>query len=912
LLLPPEQLKHLLSLFLEDIDNQGAILTDALLSFERSGEKAPGAAERAEAFADMLRCAHNLKGGARGMGLAGIDVVFHEMESQIVDLRGRDATPGRSFVDLCRSAISGVREAVEARIGGYAAKANLDELVASLAQTAAPEVPAPPIEDEADEEFRREMLRLMLHDIERVGETMVDSLLVLERPEIAPGERDEAMSTIMRSTHRLKGGAGSVRLNDMAAICHVMETRFTELKRAAQAPEKRFVDLCREAVAAMRQAVADEVEGRKPGADLAALVKMLSAKGEAEHQPGPATNRPAAPAVKPAKPAASTPSATPATAPAVLAAPDRIGAAARGGQGQTLPVKIERLDRVASLADDLVVSRVGMSENYRQSRQLAAQIAAGARSWRQQYEGWKSGAARSDARALEALADAWVREMDAIETGSRDLQTNMRQSATTLERVSAALGREMRLMRLVPVRSLLRPAMLAGRDLANELGKDIEFVLEGEFAQIDRLLVERLRDPLTHLIRNAIDHGVESAAERRAAGKPAKAKIVLSAAPDGNAIVIRIEDDGRGIDPARVLAAAVAKGIVAQEESAALDDEARIRLILEPGFSTRDTVSHISGRGIGMDVVHTEIVGLNGSVGIHSEIGRGTRFALRVPGLLARDRGMRVSVAGSQFVLPMNSVERTLGFGLVDIFDVDGEVCIRVEGEAVPLRELSAVLGLEAPAAAAQRRDRWHALVLVHGRHRVALVVDDLGHEDEIVVKPLRAPLVSVANVRGATYNDQGGVLIVLDDASLARTAVARVPAARTRGALAGSRTQRAKRILVVDDTLATRTLEMNIVESKGYEAHGRANGRQALDCLQSDGAFDLVITDLQMPEMDGIELTRRIRRTTRLEHIPVVVVTSQGADDTRHRCMEAGASAYLVKSSFESQALLETIARLI
>ncbi len=898
--LGPDLLRELYAIMLVDIVEQGEIIIDGLLLLEQNTATRD---TRARTYVTIMRATHSLKGAAGSMGLTDVAGICHVMETRFLGLRDTGAAPDASFVDRCRTAVAQMRQVIGDRSRGRATSVDLPALGAALAMeppplapatAAAPAnvTPATPNRPDAAPAPDAQLLNLFLLDLDQQGEHLIDALLLLERHDAAPDARLNAYSSIMRVAHNLKGGASGMGLHDIAALCHAMETQLTRLRDTGGSPDARFVDCCRTVISGIRQAVADQAEGRKVSVDLAALATAI----DTDFDSAPAAPDKSAP-----------PRRAPPPAPPVGAATARAGAAPARNATQTIPVRLDKLDRISALADDLVVSRSGMSGNHALARQLRGTIASAAHRWRREFELWQA-SGRKDAAAIESLFGDWLKEVDGIEAGAQQLQTHMRQSVTVLDRVSASLGHEMRLMRLMPVRTLLRPAMLAGRDLATDIGKLIEFTLSGETAEIDRLLVERLRDPLTHLLRNAVDHGIESPQVRLANGKSESGNIHISARSDGNAIIIEVADDGGGIDPARVAAAAIAKGICTAQEAALFSDREKTALILEPGFSTRDTVSAISGRGVGMDVVNAAIIALKGTLDIDSRPGQGTRFVMRVPGLLARERGLRVTAAGQEFVLPMNAMECTIYFHRDDLSEVDGETCVRVDGHATPVRELAAVLGL-APQNAKPTR-AWHALVLASGKNRVALVVDGIGQEDEIVIKPLRKPLVSAANIKGATYDDKGGVLIVLDDAALARSAMQTTTAARA--AFAEGESRRKRRILVVDDTLTTRTMETNIIEAQGYETADCANGREALDLLRSGAAFDLVVTDLEMPEMDGALLTEGIRQTHGLEHLPVIVITSRDEDEHRRRCMEAGANAYLVKSSFESSVLIETIERLL
>lgn len=764
-----------------------------------------------------------------------------------------------------------------------------------------------------DPAMLRSLLKIFLTDLVQQGDFLTDALLVLEQAEPADanhaddGARREAYAAVMRSAHNLKGGARSLGLVEVEAVFHAMESVFETLGSGALPPTRGFVDQCRNALHEVRSDIEAQAQGLPSAGRLAAISTALTA---APPPPAPAPNLSQPPSV-----AASSTVAVPTLPPPAPAEPEAspaVGSAAM----ETIQVKLGRLDRISALADDLVVSRSGIAENNRATRELRTRVSLDGRRWRMEFEHWRSRLGERKPHELETMVQGWLDALDHTDAERKNIQQQVQQSMAVLDGVCDALSLEVRKLRLVPVRKLLRRAMLSARDLATQLGKDVKFTIEGEAAEMDRLLVERLRDPLNHLLRNAIDHGIESAAQRDAAGKPPTGSIRISAVRDGSMLLITVSDDGIGIDAEQVAAAAILKGVTTAEAVALQDERQKIRLILEPGFSTRETVSRVSGRGVGLDVVNAAVLALKGSVEIDTCLraspgrAQGTQFVLRLPGLLTRERGLWVTAAGREFVMPMNSLEHTVYFRRQDLREVDGETCIHIASRAIPLRQLAMALGLR--RAVLQDAHAWYALILAYGAHRVAIVVDTIGREDDIVIKPLPPPLLSVANVRGTTFDEKGGVVVVLDDLALARSALRVSSAALTRAAFAEGVVTRIRRILVVDDTLTTRTLEMNILQAAGYQTEGRANGREALAYLRDGGDIDLVVTDLQMPEMDGAELTQHIRQSAKLEHLPIIVVTSRDEDEHRRRCMDAGASAYIVKGSFESRVLLETVGRLL
>jgi two-component system chemotaxis sensor kinase CheA len=440
------------------------------------------------------------------------------------------------------------------------------------------------------------------------------------------------------------------------------------------------------------------------------------------------------------------------------------------------------------------------------------------------------------------------------------------------------------------------------RDLALAAGKEIAFKLEGQEVELDRAVAERLKDPLMHLVRNAVDHGIEPPRDRVAAGKPAGAVITVSAALKGAQVEIAIADDGRGLDRPRIREAARARGIA---ESA--DDRDLLALVFHPGFSTARTLTAVSGRGVGLDVVKSQVIALHGTVGLESVAGRGTTFTLTVPLTVTLIRALLVECAGRTFAVATTQVMALRRLIPREVRNVSGREMLAAPQGLLPLVSMAEALGLPAP-----RRDRGQGgfVVLVEaGTSRLAFVVDGLLAEQDLVVTGLGRRLRRVPNVAGCALLEDGGIALILSAAELAESALA-APAGQLHVSVAGPETVR-RRILVADDSVTTRTLEKAILEEAGYEVRVAADGHQAWRILQKE-PIDLVVADVEMPGMDGCTLTETLRHSTVLPRIPVILVTSLSSDKDRARGLEAGADAYIVKSGFDRTTLLAAIGQLL
>jgi two-component system chemotaxis sensor kinase CheA len=461
---------------------------------------------------------------------------------------------------------------------------------------------------------------------------------------------------------------------------------------------------------------------------------------------------------------------------------------------------------------------------------------------------------------------------------------------------------------MLPMSTLGTLLPKAVRDLSRDEGKDTDFVLRGDDVRIDKRILDEMKDPLLHLLRNCVDHGIETPDVRRQSGKPARAAITLAVSSvDGNQVELRVSDDGKGIDVARLKAVAVQRGVITQEAAARLDDDAALQLVFEPDLSTSPIITEVSGRGLGLAIVREKAERLGGRIAIASQPGQGTDIRITLPLTLATFRGVLIEAEQRVFVVPTAQVERAMRFKTSDVETVEGRETLSIDGRAVALARLADVLGL--PLTQRAPSESKPALILGAGEQRLAFAVDAVLDEREVLVKPLKKPLVRVRNIAGATVLGSGAVVPILNVADLlksARNAGAPARAIASAPAAAAS----AKRILVAEDSITSRMLIKGILESAGYHVKTAVDGVEAFAALRAE-PFDAVVSDVEMPRMNGFDLTARIRADRALGELPVVLVTALDSREDKERGVDVGANAYLVKSSLDQSNLLETLRRL-
>jgi two-component system chemotaxis sensor kinase CheA len=479
-----------------------------------------------------------------------------------------------------------------------------------------------------------------------------------------------------------------------------------------------------------------------------------------------------------------------------------------------------------------------------------------------------------------------------------------------LEVVADELEEGIRTLRLLPLSTIfnLFPRMV--RDLGRQEGKQVQLLVEGGETRADKRILEEMKDPLTHMIRNAIDHGIETPAERLAAGKPPVATIRLRGSQTAANIIIEISDDGRGLDRSSIKRTALKRGICREEELAAMSESQIQSLIFAPGFSTRTFVTEVSGRGVGLDVVRTNVERLKGTIQVESAPGRGCTLRLQLGTTLATAHVLLVAVSGQPWALPVEFVQMAKLVHQDDIFTIEGRETILLDSQPVSVVPLADLLELPAsvnnlPVSSAASP----CIILKVGEERLGLLVEALLDEQDVVLKPQSKLLKRVRNVAGATILGTGEVCMVLNPQDLIKSVLRHaLPVTPLKGV---ERAKRKQVILLVEDSIATRTQEKRILESAGYEVVTAVDGLDGFNKLKTR-SFDAVVSDIQMPNLDGLGLTAKIRQLKEYRELPIVLVTSLASDEDKRRGAEAGANAYITKSSFNQDVLLETLRRLV
>jgi two-component system chemotaxis sensor kinase CheA len=514
----------------------------------------------------------------------------------------------------------------------------------------------------------------------------------------------------------------------------------------------------------------------------------------------------------------------------------------------------------------------------------------------------------SDASELDRgaqLAD-YADALDSVTRRMRDFLVNFSDDRVRLNLITEELRQNVIELTMLPVGSVFDAFPRAVRDLARTFGKEIELTIRGRETELDKKIIEQIAEPLIHLIRNAVDHGIEAPADRQRIGKPAEGHLVLSAEQQGNRVLITLKDDGCGIDLRMLRSVAIQRRVAPASEIDRWSPEQLLDVIFQPGFSTRASATDVSGRGVGMDVVRSVVERLGGAVRIQSDIDKGTSITLNLPLSLALLRVVLLEAGEELFALPTAAVRRILQVGPEDIGQLQQGPVAKVDGENIPLTPLSTML--QVPAAPTATRQ---TVIVAEGSDgRFGILVEAVHEEQELVFKELRGPLRNQKTFTGAALLGNGDIVPILDVNALFELA-SRAPFTGAAATLPRRVAPRVCRVLVVDDSLVAGELQKNILLAAGYESEIASDGVEALECLHQK-EWDLVVADVDMPRMTGFELTERIRADEQFRGIPVIIVTSRDTNDDRRRGFEVGADAYVLKREFDQSQLLDTVRRLI
>ena len=699
----------------------------------------------------------------------------------------------------------------------------------------------------AGAQLSERLVSTFLVELEEHARAMERDVMALERAEGVPAQ---IYTSLFRSAHSLKGAARVIGLDAIETACHRFEEIVEALRDGRLSADAGLCQLllsAADALSASGRLLAEKREGY--GAPLLKLLPKLATA--VEIAPAPVREEPAQLATM----------AMPAPKP----------------QDATLRVTAAKLDALLAQDGELLVVR----------RRAA-------------------GHAETVERLLQRVRDAQRENRGAaglreIERELNGFSVQVASDAKALDDAAGKLSDEIRQVRMLPFAQACEGLDRVVRDLCSGGDKAVSFIVSGSDIGIDRSILQGLRDPLLHLVRNAVDHGIEPRHVRSAAGKNPTGRVSVSASLSGPQVIVKVRDDGRGIDMDAVNAQAQKRGLLPASPGHEHD------VLFAPGFSTLSSVSTISGRGIGLDVVRSQIEEMRGAISLVSEPGRGVEFTLALPLTLTSIRGLLIGCGEQIFALDSTMVRGLRRVSPENVRVVEGRSVLVGEGKPLPLAQLSALLGLAAPPP--RDGEQMRVVLLGAGVAQAAIAVDALYDEDDLTVRNLGHRFGRLANVSGGTILPDGRVSLILHAGDLIAGALeGKVHAPAT---LAKPVSEAKKRLVIAEDSMTTRTLIKAILENAGYEVEAAADGAQAWRLVETNGA-DLVVADVEMPYMNGFELTETIRASARHSDTPVILLTALETDRDKTRGLSAGANAYLLKSGFDQRDLLAAIREMI
>lgn len=741
----------------------------------------------------------------------------------------------------------------------------------------------------------------------------------------------ELLNRIFRVAHTVKGSSSFLNFDVLTELTHHMEDVLNKARKGELKITPDIMDVVLESVDMMKgllESIRDNGSDAAAGIDIKNICASLTQISEGE-APSAAAEAPAAPAPEPVKEPEP-------VAPAEEAAPEVSDAELSKLSDSEVEAEIERLLKVRKAEDQARRASKGIApkspEEIAPATSAASAPAPKPAPSRERDADKKVPAASSNsAVAQEQTIRVEVKRLDHLMNligelvlgknrllkiyddveeryeGEKFLE-ELNQVVSSLSLVTTDIQLAVMKTRMLPIAKVFNKFPRMIRDLSRDLGKQIDLEISGEETELDKSIVEEIGDPLVHIIRNSCDHGIEDPETRKAMGKPEKGLVQLKAYNEGNHIVVEIVDDGKGLDADMLKAKSIEKGIITEREADAMSEKEAFGLIFKPGFSTAAKVTNVSGRGVGMDVVKTNIEKLNGIIDIESEVGKGTVMKLKIPLTLAIIQSLLVGTQEEFYAIPLASVLETVRVPIDDIYTIDGKNVLRLRDEVLSLVRLSDVFGVN---KVFDGGDQTYVVIIGVAEAKLGIIVDTLVGQEEIVIKSMGDYLQNIPGIAGATIRGDGRVTLIIDVGAMME--MAKDIKVNIRAEMEDSTKAKEKpsdyKVLIVDDSKMDRTIMQKSLEPIGVTIIEATNGVEALNIIKSgEHAFDAVLIDIEMPRMDGYTLAGEIRKYSKYRTLPLIAVTSRTSKTDRLRGVEVGMTEYITKPY--SSEYLENVVR--
>ena len=741
----------------------------------------------------------------------------------------------------------------------------------------------------------------------------------------------ELLNRIFRVAHTVKGSSSFLNFDVLTELTHHMEDVLNKARKGELKITPDIMDVVLESVDMMKgllESIRDNGSDAAAGIDIKNICASLTQISEGE-APSAAPEAPAAPAPEPVKEPEP-------VAPAEEAAPEVSDAELSKLSDSEVEAEIERLLKVRKAEDQARRASKGIAPKSPEEIAPAASAAPApapkpAPSRERDADKKVPAASSNSAVAQEQTIRVEVKRLDHLMNligelvlgknrllkiyddveeryeGEKFLE-ELNQVVSSLSLVTTDIQLAVMKTRMLPIAKVFNKFPRMIRDLSRELGKQIDLEISGEETELDKSIVEEIGDPLVHIIRNSCDHGIEDPETRKAMGKPEKGLVQLKAYNEGNHIVVEIVDDGKGLDADMLKAKSIEKGIITEREADAMSEKEAFGLIFKPGFSTAAKVTNVSGRGVGMDVVKTNIEKLNGIIDIESEVGKGTVMKLKIPLTLAIIQSLLVGTQEEFYAIPLASVLETVRVPIDDIYTIDGKNVLRLRDEVLSLVRLSDVFGVN---KVFDGGDQTYVVIIGVAEAKLGIIVDTLVGQEEIVIKSMGDYLQNIPGIAGATIRGDGRVTLIIDVGAMME--MAKDIKVNIRAEMEDSTKAKEKpsdyKVLIVDDSKMDRTIMQKSLEPIGVTIIEATNGVEALNIIKSgEHAFDAVLIDIEMPRMDGYTLAGEIRKYSKYRTLPLIAVTSRTSKTDRLRGVEVGMTEYITKPY--SSEYLENVVR--
>ncbi len=914
------QESSMLALFRSECRQHGEVLAKGLNEIKQD----PASAVKGD---QLVHAARSIKGAARLVGVDPIAEIATALEN-VVGIAGKlEVELSSEQVQLLQQALDVVHEIATQEVDLNAwfssRKQDIDTLLQSLNSIVsdADDIQTDSLSESGGDANISEsevasdlgicfdiqdpsMLELFRVECDQHGAVLSQGLLELEQDPTS----SQRLEPLMRAAHSVKGAARLVGIDLVVKLAHAMEDDFVAAQKGEVVLNADQIDVLLKGVDTIHAVAVYEgelsqwftdnkqdyigllndidgiLQGKKPKATQAKTQAPVQAEKKTEPPAQAAGNEVAAVVEKQELKKASTPQK------------DRV-----------LRVSAELVNRLMGLAgESLVESRwvYPYSESLRRLKRQQTDLVCMVDSLREHME------RHSVSEDMRGLLRSTQKQASYCREIMSDRLAELESYDRRATNLSSRLHKEVVGSRMRPFGDGVHGFPRMVRDISRSLGKDLQLIIEGETTLVDRDILDKIEAPLNHIIRNAIDHGLETAEERAATDKPAKGTIRLSAYHTAGMLSIVVEDDGRGVDLEKLRRKIVDKGLVDESIAATLSEYELMDFLFLPSFSTKDQVSEISGRGVGLDVVHDTVQEMRGNVRATSALGQGTRFQMLLPLTLSVIPALLVEIAGEPYAFPLARIDRIARINQADVIEAEGNQFIVLDGKNVGLVSACQILEKEQQN---EQTDNMSIIVLNERNHYYGMVVNKFLGERELVVQVMPEALGKVQDISSAALMEDGSPLLIVDIDDLIRSIEKVLKVARLGkvSSILAEEVSEYKRVLVVDDSITVREVERKLLESAGYEVQTAVDGVDGLNMLRSQ-PFDMLVTDVDMPRMNGLDLVKTIRQDGSLRSIPVLMVSYKDREEDKLRGLEAGADYYLTKGSFHDETLLQAVVDLV